>query len=617
MWDKATEYLSIKSGRSARGLFAPRYAHVVLVLCLDIALTVTFLFVVRAQEQGRVQAEFEQQANTYVAAIQNRIDRNLEVVDSIRELYAASINVERHEFSQFVQGPLLRHQEIQALSWNQRVKDSDRASYEAAIQNDGFPSFQITDRDAQGQMERAERRAEHISVTYIEPFKGNEAAMGFDVASNPARLKALERSRDTGEMVATGPITLVQEAEEQFGILILKPVYKNGAPHETLEQRRQNLTGFAVGVFRIGDMVETALQDLLKEDINIQLYDELSPGERQILFSYQTEGDARPVAEKQEEVTDDVLLRVPLDMPGRGWSLLATPTTEFFAAHRGRQEWWVLGGGLLISVVLMAYLISTIRHGARNERLAVGLSEANHGLVRQAQELTRSNEEMEQFVYVASHDLQEPLRMVTGYTQLLAKRYKGQLDADADEFIAYAMDGVTRMQELINGLLAYSRVSAQGKAFQPSDCSSIFDRALLNLRAAVQESGAVVTHDDLPTVMGDAAQLGQLFQNLIGNAIKFHGQDPPRVHVSAEREREVWRFSVGDNGIGIDRQSVNRIFAIFQRLHSRAEYPGTGIGLAICKRVVDGHGGRIWVESEPEKGSTFYFTIPAGGHDQS
>jgi signal transduction histidine kinase len=225
-------------------------------------------------------------------------------------------------------------------------------------------------------------------------------------------------------------------------------------------------------------------------------------------------------------------------------------------------------------------------------------------------ELARSNKELEQFAYVASHDLQEPLRMVSSYTQLLEQRYRGRLDDDAHEFIGYAVDGARRMQRLINDLLEFSRVSTRGKPLQPVDANDVLGTVRANLSAAIEDAGALVTNEELPTVMIDPTQLGQLLQNLIGNAIKFHGAGPPRVHVAAcEREGE-WVFAVKDNGIGIEPEYFDRIFVIFQRLHVAADYPGTGIGLAVCKRIVERHGGRIWVESESGAGAIFSFTVP-------
>ncbi len=228
-------------------------------------------------------------------------------------------------------------------------------------------------------------------------------------------------------------------------------------------------------------------------------------------------------------------------------------------------------------------------------------------------ELTRSNSELQQFAYVASHDLQEPLRMVSSYVQLLARRYRDKLDSDADEFIGFAVDGANRMQKLINDLLMYSRVGTRGKPFEHTDCNAVLDQTLANLSTAIEESRAVVTNDDLPTVMADEGQMVQLFQNLVGNAIKFRGEDPPCVHISAKQENNDCVLSVSDNGIGIDPEYYERIFVIFQRLHGKNHYPGTGIGLAVCKKIVDRHGGRIWLESESGKGSTFCFTVPAFG----
>jgi signal transduction histidine kinase len=230
-------------------------------------------------------------------------------------------------------------------------------------------------------------------------------------------------------------------------------------------------------------------------------------------------------------------------------------------------------------------------------------------LIRTMAELSRSNDELEQFAHIASHDLQEPLRMVSSYTQLLGKRYKGRLDSDADEFIGYAVDGAKRMQNRIADLLAYSRVT-RVTSFEETDSSDIFETAVANLAAGIVETGAVVTRDSLPTLPADRSQLTSVFQNLIGNAIKYHGERPPIVHVSAEATEGQWLFTFKDNGIGIDAEFAERIFVLFQRLHSNTAYPGTGIGLAICKKVVEQHGGRIWVESEPGQSSTFCVTLP-------
>ncbi len=234
-------------------------------------------------------------------------------------------------------------------------------------------------------------------------------------------------------------------------------------------------------------------------------------------------------------------------------------------------------------------------------------------LAGRAAELARSNRELEQFTYIASHDLQEPLRMVGSYTQLLSNRYADRLDTDAKEFLGYAQEGATRMRELIDDLLDYSRLGTRAQPLRETSVEEVLDRALQNLRGSIEEAKAEVTHGPMPRVFGDPTQLAQVFQNLIGNAIKFRGPGAPHVRVEAVRKGPDWLFSVKDDGIGIAPEYQNRIFVIFQRLHSREEYPGTGIGLAVTQKVVERHGGRIWVEStgEPGKGTTFWFTIPA------
>lgn len=231
-------------------------------------------------------------------------------------------------------------------------------------------------------------------------------------------------------------------------------------------------------------------------------------------------------------------------------------------------------------------------------------------LRRLNEELIGSNKELEQFAYVASHDLQEPLRTVTNYVQLLTRKYQGHLDEKADKYIGYIVDGADRMSALIQDLLTYSRVNARVQNIEPTDSQATLRRTLDNLKVTIKEADAVVTHDSLPTLMATGSLLGQVFQNLISNAIKFRSEKPPCIHISVRQKANEWIFCIEDNGIGIDPEFAERIFVIFQRLHTRREYPGTGIGLAVCKKIVESHGGRIWVESQPGRGSKFYFTWP-------
>ncbi len=349
------------------------------------------------------------------------------------------------------------------------------------------------------------------------------------------------------------------------------------------------------------------------------IWDQCQVADKDLVFPRETWGDSTwPVAirEKRTICQNGLSVKTP---PGHipmdrhislpvihqeeviGLFQVANKETDYDEADVKLLE--MIGG--VIAPVLNARLQRDRQERARQR--------AEQELVGKAEELARSNAELADFAYVASHDLQEPLRMVGSYLRLLERRYEDKLDGDAREFIEFAVDGAKRMQTLIEDLLAYSRVTTRGTAFEPVDSNEVVDEVIQNLQVTIEETDATVTRDDLPTVAADRTQLVQLVQNLVGNAIKFHGQEPPQVQVSAQKPDEVWVFSVRDNGIGIDPKYADRIFKIFQRLHTREEYSGTGIGLAVCRRIVDRHEGRIWFESQPGKGTTFFFTLSKKG----
>ena len=325
---------------------------------------------------------------------------------------------------------------------------------------------------------------------------------------------------------------------------------------------------------------------------------------------YANSGACEQLGYSREELLSLTVHHIDPDFPAEVWlkhweELKRHGSLTFESRHRTKD------GKLFPVEIKASYLAFAGKEfNCASARDISDRKRSEESLRRAVQELDRSNKDLEQFAYVASHDLQEPLRTVSGFVRLLQQKYGNRLDAEADQFIEYAVDGAKRMHALIQDLLVYARIGGGSLELTPTDAGAALHRAMSNLQATVQETAAEITHGELPTVRADPTQLTQLFQNLIGNALKFRGEAPLKIHVDASRNEDHWLFSVRDNGIGIDPKHQDRIFQIFQRLHTHTQYAGTGIGLAVCKRIVDRHGGRIWVESEPEPGATFCFTLP-------
>jgi PAS domain S-box-containing protein len=713
-----------------------RWSPPAVVALVGMAFTLSVFLEMRRYALDLFETTFRQQASVQFEALYKAIDSQLEGLDGLSRFFEASDLVSRTEFNKYA-GPMHKQYSVQAMEWIPRVRGPQRAAFELRARQDGLAGFRITEKDAAGNIIPAGARNDYFPVYYIEPLAGNEPAVGFDLASEHIRRAALERSRDEHRTVATAPIQLVQDREKQPAFLAVSPVYEKGAADASVEERREHLQGFVLGVFRLNDLIKSVLSKLPSSGLPFYIEDLSAPPGNRLLYRYWPEAGARD----WQSAAAFAKFEMPMEIAGRDWRITVVPDEAFVEHNFSREHWWTLGGGLALTMLfalsalyfnklitrrfqaeaiartraeelqesekrfqfaveereqgiwdwnidentvffsqrwreMLGFSKETVRNSLeewtqrthpedktkvkqaveRHLREETDIYETEHRVLcgdgtykwvldrgkvilrtkdgrplrmvgtytdisphKEAEqklkealtELERSNAELQQFAYVASHDLREPLRMIASYLQLLERRYRDRLDADAGDYIAFAVDGAQRMQTLINDLLTYSRVGTKGKDFAPADAAVAVRQALANLQILVEETGARINCGPLPTVIADSSQLAQLFQNLLGNALKYRSGDAPDIDVSAERRGHEWLFAVRDNGIGIDPQYFERIFIIFQRLHSRTEYPGTGIGLAICKKIVERHGGSIRVSSEPGRGSTFFFTIPA------
>ena len=606
---------------------------IIIAFCVGCALSISAYILTsrvdhNAQHDGLVHA-----ADIRFNQIEKRIDGTISVLKSIAGLYAASRDVERKEFRAFVD-TLGEHSAVQALEWIPRVSRAQRAAFEQAARQEGFAEFTFSERQSQGQMVAAGLREAYFPVYFVEPYAGNEAALGFDLGSSVARLEALNQARDNGQMVATSRITLVQETGDQYGFLVFHPIYRSGTPRSTLAQRRANLIGFGLGVFRIGDLVTEAMvgNSPSQTPLAIQILDQSAPEKSRRLYPKSAGLDDGAAARLDEDTT-----RL-LDVAGRKWLLVATPAG-------GRlpflwRPWAVLLTGLLFTALATLYLRlitsrakvierlvdeRTARLTRVNNELEVQVAkrkQAQDALKRRAEELARSNAELERFAAVASHDLQEPLRKVQAFGDRLSTKYSEVLDEKGRDYVSRMQNATSRMQSLIEDLLSISRIATKGAPFVPVDLNAVGREVLADLEVRIQETGAEVEISALPTIEADPTQMRQLFQNLIGNALKYRRSDAvPRVEVSIGLENvqngqtngtllETCRILFEDNGIGFEQDYADRIFGIFQRLHGRSEYDGTGIGLAICRRIAERHGGNIEARGRPGEGATFAVTVP-------
>ena len=601
------------------------YARVLSAAAIGIALSAVAFIMLLNSERHDIEMEFLRTASDRALALEHSINDNVESLEDIQSLYKASEDVERHEFRAFIEHELEERPGIQALEWIPRVAASERAAFEEAARNDGFLEFRIVERESQGTMVPAEFRDEYFPVYYVEPYQGNEAALGFDLASNPIRLEALNKSRDTGQGVATARITLVQETEDQFGFLVFEPIYLKGFPAETLAQRRENLTGFALGVFRISDMLEHSLArsdtQTSGPGLDIQLYDRSAPPEQQLLFT------TVPGNGAAAQVQSRLSLSRTFDVAGRNWELILTSPAAGLSVWSIWQAWAALAGGLLFTGLLSAYFLAAARRATAVELLVatrtLELSQSNARLETANQELQELDRLKDSFLSMVSHELRTPLTSIKGSAEILLSY--DDIDRDTQiEFMTIINNESDRLTRLINDFLDLSRIESGQQEWETAvvSISKVIESATNAIQTLVVQKDLNLVVDlehDLPSTWSDQDRLIQVVTNLLSNAIKFtpeHGQIGVKAQfiksAEAGEDSGVIQVSVSDSGIGIAPEDHEAVFEKFKQVgDTLSDRPrGTGLGLPICKEIVEHFGGTISLESELGKGSTFFFTMP-------
>lgn len=558
-----------------------------LVVCFSLVLTFSAWYFTKSQLEERIAAQFEREANQVVELVLERLHLYEEALWSgtalIRTLgdeiaysqwqeYASNIQIEK------------KYPGVNGIGVIYAIDKSALPAYLSA-QRVLRPDYRIHPEHTGD---------EYYPITYIEPVKGNEKAVGLDMAHETNRFAAAKRARDTGVAQITGPIVLVQDAEQTPGFLFYAPFYKGGSK-ASLAARRSNFLGMVYAPFVVKKLMAGVLERERRQ-VGIQISDGPDILYDEHLLS-EPDYDPNPLLKKTVE----------LPLYGRTWTFHILSARSFRTAASSAQPLTILIGGLFIDSLLFALFIVI----SRANRKALAYADAMTAELRvRTRDLEESNVELERFAYVTAHDLQEPLRSASGFLQLLQRRYSDQLDEKGQHYIERTRAAAERMLQLIQGLLGYAQIGRADDKFAEVDCDQLVAGLREDLSGALRESGGGIIAEPLPVIRGNSSQVRQLFQNLLSNALKFRSDIPPEIRIYAEEKNGEWLFAVADNGIGIEKHHFERIFIIFQRLHARTDYQGTGVGLAVCRKIVEWHGGRIWVEAELGRGATFYFTIP-------
>lgn len=590
-----------------------------LVSFIGIALSILIAYFVHQHQLAQIKSDFEREVINRNLALQRSLDSALLIGDSVVGYYSSSVEVTRKEFNTFVKVFQGKTPFMRAIEWVPRVTQAERPLFEAYAR-ESFPDFSITEYDDNAQVIPSKLRQEYYPVYFIEPYAGNEKALGFDLASNKDRRMALELARDRNTLSTTNRIRLVQDGitgSGDWGVLVIYPVYKNNQPHNTVTQRRKNLQGFVVIVLDMNEFVESSLKYLKPAGVNMIIHDDTAQPDNRFLYFHRSRSlknnEPHPINTQKQRHSTGLQHTNMIIVNNRKWSVTYESAPGYFDTSISLS---VIAAGLigLIITLLIVYILNLLHTRASFLQIDKDLLEKL--VAKRTQELEYRNRDLESYSYSIAHDLRTPLRSITSFSQILMEGAYDKLDQEHRGYLDRVIRAGKKMAQLIDDILKITRISRHKFEISPVNLSIMALEQVNYLRTLEEEErrNPIDWHvqDSLFTDC-DPALITTVLDNLLENAYKFTAQTPKPVIEFGMLDDAVEKvYFVRDNGVGLNMQYADKIFEMFERLHDENEFKGTGIGLATVKRIIELHGGRIWVESFPGKSTTFYFTIASG-----